>query len=56
MANEIVQKYVKHAEEARLWGTIELDFQEGQITLIRRTETFKPPREQPRAHGDYNRT
>jgi hypothetical protein len=51
MANELINKYVRDAEEARLWGTLEFDFQDGQVTLIRREETFKPiasrPREQP---------
>jgi hypothetical protein len=54
MANELIEKYLRQAEETRLWGMIELDYQDGQVTLIRRTETFKPPskpREQP-ANGN----
>jgi hypothetical protein len=51
MANDLVDKYVRQAEETRLWGTLQFDFQDGQLTLIRREETFKPtasrPREQP---------
>jgi hypothetical protein len=54
MANELIDRYIREAEAAHLWGSIELDFQDGQITLIRRTDTFKPQREQPR-HGDSNR-
>jgi hypothetical protein len=55
MANELIDKYVRQAEEARLWGTLQFDFQDGQLTLIRREETFKPTasrtREQP-ANGN----
>jgi hypothetical protein len=51
MANELIDKYVRQAEETRLWGMLQFDFQDGQLTLIRREETFKPaasrPREQP---------
>ena len=47
MSNELIDKYVRQAEEARLWGTLQFDFQDGVLTLIRREETFKPHREQP---------
>jgi hypothetical protein len=49
MSNDLIDKYVRQAEENRLWGMLQFDFQDGQVTLIRREETFKPShREQPR--------
>ena len=55
MANELIERYIREAEAGHLWGMIQLDFQDGQITLVRRTETFKPAasrtREQP-ANGN----
>jgi hypothetical protein len=47
MSNDLIDKYIRQAEENRLWGMLQFDFQDGQITLIRREETFKPHREQP---------
>jgi hypothetical protein len=44
----IIDKYLRQAVETRLWGMIQLDYQDGQVTLIRRTETFKPPASRPR--------
>ena len=42
MSNEeLVSKYVRDAQQARLWGMLQLDFQDGQLTLIRREETIK---------------
>jgi hypothetical protein len=57
MSNELIDRYVRQAEEMRLWGMLQFDFQDGQLTLIRREETFKPtvtrPREQP-TNGNRN--
>lgn len=56
MANDLINKYVRQAEEMRLWGMLQFDFQDGEVTLIRREETFKPAlrtREQP-ANGNRN--
>jgi hypothetical protein len=36
-----LQKLLKEASEAHLWGTIQLDFQDGQLVLIRHTKTIK---------------
>jgi hypothetical protein len=48
MPHDLIDKYVRQAEENRLWGMLQFDFQDGQVTLIRREETFKPShREQP---------
>jgi hypothetical protein len=60
MANDLVDKYVREAEERRLWGTLQFEFQDGQLTLIRREETFKPtatrPREQPNGNRPTNQS
>jgi len=47
MSNEVIDKYVRQAEENRLWGMLQFDFQDGQVTLIRREETFKPTGSNP---------
>jgi hypothetical protein len=48
MSTDLIDKYVRQAEETRLWGMLQFDFQDGVLTLIRREETFKPShREQP---------
>jgi hypothetical protein len=28
-------------ERARFWGSLELNYQDGQLVLVRKTETFK---------------
>ncbi len=38
--NELAQ-LIKEAEDERLWGNIQLDFQDGKLVVIRRTETRK---------------
>jgi hypothetical protein len=38
--NELAQ-LIKEAEDERLWGNIQLDFQGGKLVVIRRTETRK---------------
>jgi hypothetical protein len=37
-----VEKLLREIEQARFWGSLQVDFQNGQVTLIRKTETFKP--------------
>jgi hypothetical protein len=52
MSNEeLISKYVREAQQARLWGMLQLDFQDGQLTLIRREETFKVNRLGSNPHG-----
>lgn len=42
MSNEeLISKYVRDAQQSRFWGMLQLDFQDGQLTLIRREETIK---------------
>jgi hypothetical protein len=50
MSNELIDRYVRQAEEMRLWGMLQFDFQDGQLTLIRREETFKPSHREPPAN------
>jgi hypothetical protein len=37
-----VEKMLHEIEQVRFWGSMQIDFQNGQVTLIRKTETFKP--------------
>lgn len=37
-----VDELIKKAEQDRLWGCIQIDFQDGNVVLIRKTETIKP--------------
>lgn len=37
-----VEAVVQQAERDRLWGCIQIDFQDGTVVLIRKTETIKP--------------
>jgi len=37
-----VEKMLHEIEQARFWGSMQIDFQNGQVTLIRKTETIKP--------------
>jgi hypothetical protein len=39
--NEIVAMLQK-AQRESFWGQIQIDFHRGEVTLIRKTETFKP--------------
>jgi len=48
--NEMLQK----AQQERFWGSIQIDFQEGAVVLIRRTETFKPKVENNSANARHN--
>jgi hypothetical protein len=40
-----IQKLLREAKDTHLWGTIQLDFQEGQLVLVRHTKTIKVDRE-----------
>lgn len=40
-----VSTVLQQARDSRLWGQIQIDYQDGRIVLIRRTETFKPTNE-----------
>jgi hypothetical protein len=33
---------LQRAEESKLYGTVELHFQNGHVVLMRKSETFKP--------------
>ncbi|HXX18707.1 MAG TPA: hypothetical protein VEJ46_04845 [Candidatus Acidoferrum sp.] len=37
-----VDELIQQAEQDRLWGCIQIDFQDGNVVLIRKTETIKP--------------
>jgi hypothetical protein len=39
------------AERDRFWGSLELSYQDGQLVLVRRTETFKI-RQENYSHGN----
>jgi len=36
-----LSRLLEEAKAERLWGSIQLDFQDGELVLIRRTETRK---------------
>ena len=38
---ELVDHYIKEAQQKHLWGFLQIDFQDGEISLIRREETIK---------------
>jgi hypothetical protein len=37
-----ISQLLHEAEENRLWGSIQFDFQGGELVLVRKTETMKP--------------
>lgn len=38
---ELIDTYIREAAEKRLWGYLQIDFQDGQPVLIRKEETIK---------------
>ncbi len=38
---ELIEKYINDAQQRRLWGSLQLDFQDGVLALIRKEETIK---------------
>lgn len=38
---ELIDKYVSEAQQKHLWGSLQLDFQDGNLSLIRKEETIK---------------
>ena len=39
--NEHLKKLLQDAEQAHFWGAIELEYKDGQVTTVRKTETTK---------------
>jgi hypothetical protein len=37
----IVEKYLNEVKQRRFWGSLQLDFQDGQLVLIRKQGTIK---------------
>jgi hypothetical protein len=50
-----LQQMIEAAQRSRLWGQIQLDFQNGALVLIRRTETFKLE-ENNQSYGNSSRS
>jgi hypothetical protein len=50
-----IPNLLNEAAEARLWGTLQFDFQDGEIVLIRRTETVKIGEENNRHERTHTR-
>lgn len=50
-----IPKLIREAAETRLWGTLQFDFQDGEIVLMRRTETVKVGEENNRHERPYTR-
>lgn len=40
-----VNTILAQARDQRLWGSIQIEYQDGRITVIRKTETIKPTAE-----------
>lgn len=38
---ELIDKYISEAQQKRFWGSLQLDFQDGILSLIRKEETIK---------------
>lgn len=39
--NEHLRKLLQDAEDKRFWGAIELEYKDGQVATVRKTETMK---------------
>jgi hypothetical protein len=48
-----INQCIKEAETEKLWGQIQIDFQNGVAVVVRKTETFKLSREENNAHHDH---
>jgi len=44
---DTIGRYIRE----RLWGTIQIDFQDGEVILVRRTETEKVEHPKGNTHG-----
>lgn len=53
--NADINAVLLQAVEQRLWGQIQLDYQDGKLVLIRRTETVKPNPSKGTTHDRSNR-
>lgn len=42
------EELLEEVQRTRFWGSVQLDFREGELVLIRKTETMKPSRENTR--------
>ena len=49
----LLQNALRAAEESRLWGNIQLDFQDGKLVLVRQTTTTKIREENNRNGSRY---
>ena len=38
---ELIEKYLTEVQQKRFWGSLQLDFQDGVLSLIRKEETIK---------------
>lgn len=52
---EIIDKYITEAQRARFWGSLQLDFQDGALALIRKEETIKIKTRTGNNRDDYMR-
>ena len=46
---------IEKAQRDKLWGNLQIDFQRGEIVLIRKTETVKVHTENNREHEHRDR-
>jgi hypothetical protein len=49
-----ISAVLQQAVDQRLWGQVQLDYQDGKIVLIRKTETFKPNLTKGTTHDHSN--
>jgi hypothetical protein len=50
-----INAVLQQAVDQRLWGQVQLDYQDGKVVLIRKTETFKPNPTKGTTHDLSNR-
>lgn len=51
---EDIAKLLQEVRQTHFWGSIQLDYQDGALVLIRKTETLKPRKENNRDEQQRN--
>jgi hypothetical protein len=53
MASDPIELF-KELQRTRFWGNVAFDFRDGQVILIRKTESFKPGDKEQTRHEQRN--
>jgi carbonic anhydrase len=51
---ELIDKYVSEVQQKRFWGSLQLDFQDGNLALVRKEETIKVRTRMGNNRDDYS--